>query len=346
LHDGVLGEDGVNGVSINHEFRELQKRILKLKESGIFLILISKNEHKDVKQLFAARTDYPLQWDDFSVIKASWDSKAKAIAQAAKELNISTDAILFIDDNIGELNHVASHCQAVHILHASSATNTTRAIQFYPGLWRWQSSHDASLRIADMKANRLRNELKSSLLSESDYFKSLEVRLTIRYDDRQNITRLAELCEKTNQFNLAISRFNQTQIQNFMHSQNMSVISIALSDRLSDSGTIAVMVTEKNKETLIVREACISCRALGRNLENDIILSALKHVRFIHHCTAISLIYNKGERNQPAKKWLDETLSVLGNKETLMMDKTKLLAYQPGEGLLLNIGEDSWTSSK
>jgi|SRR5690554_1995964 len=339
LHAGVLGEDGMGGVSLDNGFKEVQQLAIELKKQGVFLILVSRNEHQDVEKLFLERKDYPLKWNDFSVIKVSWGSKAEAIQQAANELNIATDAILFIDDNIGELNNVARQCPEVHLIHAESAQSTLTALTYYPSLWRWQRTRDDALRVADLKANQLRNELKNSQYSEAEYFKSLETKLTIKFDDKDNIIRLAELSGKTNQFNLSLSRYNQAQLQQFMQSTKATVVSVALADKLSDSGAIAIIVAELEENILVVKELCISCRALGRELENDIILTAIINTKLFQQCGQVKFLYNEGPRNQPAKKWLDTAVEKFSDTKEKTLDVHQLRAYLPTEGLLLAIGE-------
>ncbi len=118
LHLGVLGEEGTNGVRLTSEHASLQLFIRSLQELGIFIALVSRNERADVKELFVARKDYPLRWEDFTVTEISWDDKASAITRIADKLRIAPDAILFVDDNPGELASVTLRIPGVHIIHA------------------------------------------------------------------------------------------------------------------------------------------------------------------------------------------------------------------------------------
>jgi HAD superfamily phosphatase (TIGR01681 family) len=133
IYAGVLGEDGV-GVALSPAHASLQESLLRLKEAGLFLAVISKNEPADVEALFAKRTDFPLRADDFSASEIGWGSKSDSISKACEKLRIDPSAVLFIDDNPGELAEVSGRLPGVELLHAGSDLNRTlRELEFYLG---------------------------------------------------------------------------------------------------------------------------------------------------------------------------------------------------------------------
>lgn len=309
LHAGVLGEDGVQGVQLTDGHLVLQEFIKTLCERGIFIALVSRNERPDVEMLFAQREDYPLRWEDFSVAEVSWGDKASALKNIAKALRIDTDAILFVDDNPGELASVMQQLPRIHALHANvDATLTRRAIEHYPGLWRWRVDGDDAKRVQDLKANASREALAERISDPAEYFRSLQVALYFRQNPRSLLGRLADLCNKTNQFNLAIRRFNEAEIAERMERTDASVSCVRLSDRLSDSGVIAVLVAEREGSRLLVEELCVSCRAMGRQLEDSILLLALRQMPIFTDCEEVAFRVQHGQRNQPALKWLARLL--------------------------------------
>lgn len=336
LHDGVLGEDGLAGVSIHNGFKELQEFCLELKNKGIFLILVSKNDINDVSALFNSRVEYPLGLSDFSVVKVSWDGKSKAIMEAASDLNIAVESILFVDDNIGELYSVSENLPEVKILHANGAIETLKSLELYPGLWRWQKSNDDQLRIDDMAANKRRQELIGNG-DTSSYLRSLGVSITININESSNIARLAELSGKTNQFNLSILRLNQVELVGFMNAKFSRVISISLEDSLSNSGTIALLVAEKVDRYLIVRELCVSCRALGRGLETDMIFYAIKNLDLFYSCDGVKFIYKEADRNSPVRNWLSG-VSDYSEDSTYVLSKESLIGYSFNNGIVFRGG--------
>jgi FkbH-like protein len=311
LYHGVLGEDGIQGVDLSPGHRALQQYVKDLKEKGIFVALVSRNELPDVQALFAQRNDFPLRWEDFSSIQVSWGDKAEALTSVAEDLRISPDAVLFVDDNIGELTSVAVSLPMVHsVLANQDATATIQAMKYYPGLWRWKAEEDDAIRVKDLKANIERDHVLSAATDMADYFRSLQVTLSYFNNPTDQLSRLSDLCNKTNQFNLLFNRYGQTELKAFIESDDVCVTSVMLSDRLTDSGTIAVIIARRTGDQLRVLEVCISCRALGRNLENTIVLHALKDMPIFDHCMEVVFNVRHAPRNQPAISWLSKLLGV------------------------------------
>jgi FkbH-like protein len=288
LHQGVLGEDGIEGVKLTSGHHSLQTFIKTLRQRGIFIALVSRNEYSDVEELFAQRDDYPLRWSDFSATEISWGDKAVAISRIAETLRISPDAVLFVDDNIGELASMTAKLPLVQTVYAHQDASITQcAIDYHPGLWRWKLEMDDAKRIEDMKANIQRELLLAEANDPADYFRSLQVSLFYNYDSLDHLSRLADLCNKTNQFNLAIQRFNQAELAERMEQSSCCVASVQMKDRISDSGVIAVIVCVRVDEKIIVEELCISCRALGRKIEDTLILNTIYHLNLRSRLTTV-----------------------------------------------------------
>ncbi|GJH09278.1 HAD-IIIC family phosphatase [Caballeronia novacaledonica] len=304
LYAGVLGEDG-DGVALTEAHSHFQAFAKALIERGIFLALVSRNERPDVEALFTRRADFPLQWQDFSVTEISWDDKAVALARVATALRIATDAVLFVDDNPGELATVAGRLPGVHTVHANeNAALTEQAVLFYPGLWRWNVEAEDAKRVIDLKASIERETLLAETADPAEYFRSLQVSLMFRLNPRDELGRLADLCKKTNQFNLALQRTSEVKLLQLMEQDDACVASVRLTDRLADSGVVAVIVARRADDQVIVEELCISCRAMGRHLEDTLILSAIASMPIVAQCKEIAFRVQRGPRNQPAISWL------------------------------------------
>jgi FkbH-like protein len=309
LHSGVLGEDGIQGVQLTQGHLGFQRYIKSLQQRGIFIALVSRNELADVEALFSQRRDYPLRLEDFSVIEVSWGNKGVAVERIAKALRIAHEAVLFVDDNPGELVSVAAQLPDVHIVYASQDASLTRqAIHFHPGLWRWKLESDDTKRIQDLKANANREALAANVTAPAEYLRSLQVTLAYRYDPAEQLSRLAGLSNRTNQFNLSLSRFSQSEVSERLERSDSCVASVHLTDRFADSGIIAIIVASRKGEQLVVEELCISCRAIGRQLENTIILSALRDMPIFAGCREVVFRVQHGPRNRPALDWLARLL--------------------------------------
>lgn len=316
LHCGVLGEDGIDGVLVMPGHRELQETLKSLRQRGIFIALVSRNERVDVEALFNTRQDYPLRWEDFSAVEVSWEDKASALERVSEALRIAPDAVLYVDDNPGELANVRARLPQTHTIYAhEDAGLTSRTISFYPSLWRWKVESDDSKRIQDLKVNIEREILAKEVATPEEYFRSLHVTLEYFQSPREQLTRLADLCGKTNQFNLALRRFSQIELLERMERTDAAVASVRLTDRLSDSGIIAVIVGERVGEQLLVEELCVSCRALGRRLEDTIVLIAIRSMPIFENCQEVAFRVRHGPRNQPVLDWLARLLNLNGVPE-------------------------------
>jgi FkbH-like protein len=302
LYAGVLAEDGSKGVALTPDFVALQQRLLELRDAGIFLAAASRNQPEDVEALFRDRTDMPVRAGDFSALKVSWEDKASAVRGIATDLRIGEDALLFIDDNPGELASVASALPLIRTLHASDPAVTRRALDAFPGLFRWSRTAEDALRINDLAVAALRQQIPGG--DPDAYLRSLKIELGIEVDEPSHIQRLHELSMKTNQFNTALRRFTEGDVAHYVEDRGRHALAISLRDRLSDSGIVGAIFITRQGEVLIVDEIAISCRALGRRLERLMILASIDRVAA--GLASIKFAFTPGPRNQPARLWLAE----------------------------------------
>lgn len=297
LYDGVLGEDGINGISISKEHQLLQAQIKNYKEQGFLLALASKNEEEDAKKLFQKRSDFILSWDDFDRIEVNWNNKSDNIQQIAKFFNIGLDSLLFIDDNIAEIENTKQ--LGIKTILATSPQHTLEVLKLFPQLHKVSTTKEDLIRSKDIQANQLRKKLEA--LSPEEYFKSLQISLQFFVNDKQIIQRMTELLNKTNQFISNYTRPTEQEILHDIKDPNRAIVAVSMSDKLSDSGIIAIIRGEKINEELHINDICISCRALGRKLEEIILFKSCEILKeklqimkeeFVLH-------YQQGERNKP-----------------------------------------------
>ena len=306
LYGGVLGEDGPGGLTVTDAHLRLQRQLLALRERGIFLAGVTRNDAGDIDRLFAQRPDLPLRREDFSSLLASWDSKAQSMRRVAQELRINPDAILFVDDNPGELAAVAAAWPGIRCLHAADAALTAKALECYPGLVRLTATASDAVRVSDLAAAAARAEAERQSLDPDAYLRSLKIELSFALDPADQHQRLHELSTKTNQFNTALLRLSPTDIARYLNEPGRHIVSIALRDRLSDSGVIGAVFTRLDGQRIIVDEVDISCRALGRHLEHLMIMQAVRLAIAGQPVTAVAFGFTAGPRNAPARAWLEE----------------------------------------
>ncbi len=295
FYSGILGEDGIENLVPNIEY---QKQLLEFKKNGGLLAIASKNEFEDVKEMFEKRKDFIIKWNDFSSHNISWSSKDKSIFEIAEQFNIGIDSILFIDDNIGEINLVKNCYPLVNTLLADQ--NLNFKLNIYPLMERYLHTKEDNLRASDIEANQKREELKN-VLNVEEYFKSLEMKITYALDNIENFERAVQLINKTNQFIFSYKRYAKEDIKSNMH-----ILTINLKDKLSDSGIIGIIIAENIENKLIIDELVVSCRALGRNIENIMLNNAFVYLKDkLGTSNEVIIDFHLGPRNNPAKNWLE-----------------------------------------
>lgn len=302
FYKGIIGEDGIENI-VPH--KNYQYKLKELSNMGYMLCIASKNDEDQVKDLFLKRNDFNLNFDKFTCFKINWNSKAQNIVAMAKEMNIGLDSILFIDDNIAEIESVKIEIPEIKTILFESEELTLQALNLYPGFLKTNVTQEDIVRSKDIKANQKRNELAKTL-SKEEYFKKLGIKVELSLNDKNHIERIVELLNKTNQFILSYKRYNLAEVEELLNSNNSCIVTANMSDKLSDSGIIAILICKKENESLLVDELTFSCRALGRNIE-DIVISKMLLIakEYLKTDSKVKINYQKGQRNIPALAWLE-----------------------------------------
>ena len=272
LWKGILGEDGLEGIQCNKNaqgvlFFHFQEFLLEKKKEGFILGLCSKNNENDVKEAFE-ELNMPLKWNDFIIKKVNWQNKAENLKAAAKELNIGTDSFIFIDDNDFELKSVNSMLPEIYTVKLT--TNYDEFLQLCDDYCfkRKRLTREDLEKNEQYFAEQQRNSVKESVQSFEEYVESLAIKLDVTINNNSDITRLSQLTEKTNQFNFNKEPFSIPQLEKFMNDGNL-VFGLRVSDKFGDYGLVGLILMEIKGKQAVMRNYLMSCRALGRLIEND-----------------------------------------------------------------------------
>jgi FkbH-like protein len=303
LYAGVLGEDGPLGVRLEPGHFVLQRRLLQLKEAGFLLALCSRNEWSDVKALFAQRADFALSLADFAAARVDWRSKADNLRSIAAQLNLHSSSILFVDDNPAELGHVAQAAPEIEVLLATpSGEKTAAMLGRHPGLFRLRADAASAVRTRDLQANQIRERLRESSESPEGYLARLGMVIELFENRREHASRIHELSNKTNQFNLCLARLTESGVESFLRAGCLT-FSVGLKDALADSGIVAALLFELAGTSACLVEFLVSCRALGREVETVAFSRALDRLAELG-CDSLEFRVRKGPRNKPAMAFL------------------------------------------
>ena len=313
LYKGILGEDGYQKIELTQEHKKLQEKAVELSQQGFFICIASKNEAQDVVEMFQKRTDFPLKLDNITKLCASWDSKTESIKNIQKFLNIGIQDMLFVDDNTGEISAVKAAFPEINVILASeNAAQTLEILSNYPRMLKLNLNYEDSIRQKDTQANEQRENLKNSLTQE-EFLKTLEMEIIYSLNDFSEIKRISELSNKTNQFICSYKRYSVKNIEELMRESSSLVVSVSLKDKLSDSGIIGVLVFENKTDYINISECFISCRALGRGIDNLIVMYPIKIAVDYFKNNKINFNFTQGERNKPAEMFVDENLKEFKN---------------------------------
>jgi FkbH-like protein len=275
---GIIGDDGIEniqigGLGIGKAFSELQYWAKELKNRGIILAVCSKNTESIAKEPFEKHPDMVLRLEDIAVFVANWENKAANIKHIQSILNIGFDSMVFLDDNPFERNMVREHIPEITVpelpedpaeyLEYLYTLNLFETVSF--------SALDAE-RTTQYQVEAQRAQLQQSFVNEDDFLVSLNMVSKIEPFTKFNTPRVAQLSQRSNQFNLRTVRYNEAAIAQIGLDENYASFSFNLEDKFGDNGLICAIILEKiSKEIFFIDTWFMSCRVLKRGMENFVL---------------------------------------------------------------------------
>ena len=229
--------------------------------------------------------------------------KADNLLAVARDLNVDPSSLLFIDDNPAELSKALGMIPGLRVLLADpGGEETASALAHYPGLWSARADQAASIRTADVRANREREQLKLHATDQRSYLAALRMEVTLHDGNVAHVGRVHDLSNKTNQFNLALKRLSPVQAQESFGQGNMAM-TVSLKDALSDSGVVGAILARVDGTRAVIAEVLFSCRVLGRDVET---LALMRFLRWLEErgVERVRFEVAEGQRNHPARDWL------------------------------------------
>lgn len=281
---GIIGDDGIENIQIGSlgigkAFSEFQYWIKKLKNRGVIIAVCSKNTESVAKEPFEKHPDMVLRLEDISVFIANWDNKADNIRQIQHILNIGFDSMVFLDDNPFERNLVRENIPEICVPELPE--DPAEYLEFLYGLNLFEtvsfSSEDtARTKLYQVEAERVKSFQKFT--NEDDFLKNLEMVSKVAPFNRFNTPRVAQLSQRSNQFNLRTVRYSEAEIERISKSDNYATFSFTLEDKFGDNGLICAVILQKEpKETLFVDTWFMSCRVLKRGMENFVLNTLVEY---------------------------------------------------------------------
>lgn len=313
LWGGVLGEDGFEDIKMSSAapggvyFEEVQELAVALSKKGIIIGLCSKNNKDDVEEVLLKHPDMKLRNEHIIIKKINWNNKVDNLISIANDLNIGTDAIVFVDDSDFEVNLIREHIPDITVLKRPAR------LPAYPKMIRdklnlfdtFSKTREDISRINDYHKQAERSKLKDDYVNIEDYLKSLQIEMTVYNNNHKHISRIAQLTQRTNQFNLTTKRYTEAEIIGFIENKNSDVFSVEVNDKFGESGITAVVIIEKDNDKVTINSFLMSCRIIGRNIEYSLMDYVINHLKD-QQIKKVEASYLYTRKNEQVKSFYDD----------------------------------------
>lgn len=308
LWGGVVGEEGPLGITLGESklgaaYRDAQKRIKEIKDTGILLAIVSKNNEAEVQEAFRTNPHMVLHENDFVAIKNNWQQKFENIKELANELNLGLDAIVFWDDNEVEREAVKINLPMVAVPDfPRNVALLPQAVENLYNTYFWlprQTAEDAA-KTQQYQQETARKEALQAAGTIDDYLKSLQIKIDLCEVQDNQIERTVQLLNKTNQFNTNTVRMDMQEFLQYKATAGHHVFVANVSDRYGDSGLVVELLAHEEGTDFVVDNFLMSCRVMSRQIEDAVIYGVLQQAEKFG-CKMAKCSYAKTAKNKPVE---------------------------------------------
>jgi FkbH-like protein len=303
LWGGVVADDGMEGIELGdtsprgEAFKAFQKYLKSLKQRGVLLAVCSKNDQAKAEEVFRKHPEMVLKLEDIVSFKANWEAKSDNLRVMASQLNLGLDSFVFVDDNPAEIEIVRQFTPEVEtILLGPDPSTYVAQLQdcrhFEP---RNITAEDAA-RTGQYRSEAQRQELEGKAADMDSYLESLEMEAVINEFTPTDAPRLAQLINKSNQFNLTTRRRTEADVLALMNDPDCIGFSVRLKDRFGDHGLISIVIGQKADHTMKIDTWLMSCRVLKRQVE-EVVLNELARISGLRGCNRLEGLYLPTPKN-------------------------------------------------
>jgi FkbH-like protein len=284
LWGGIIGEDGLSGISLaphgaGQEFYLFQKTILAFHRRGIILAINSKNNWEDAMEVFEKHPHMILKREHFAAMRINWQDKIANFRELAEEINIGLDSMVFADDDPANRAMVNEFLPEVDILDVPGDTALYfKALLDYKGFSILEFTEEDKKRGEMYFAESQRREIKSQATDLDSFLRGLDLAISIEPISELTLPRAAQLTQKTNQFNLTTCRYQVEDIKNFI-SNGYKIWTLSAKDRFGNYGMTGLLIARKEKENWAIGTFLLSCRILGKRIEEQFLNFALNELK-------------------------------------------------------------------
>ncbi len=329
---GVVGEEGVMGIELTPAYQALQAFMVEQQKAGMVLCFCSKNNEADVMEVFEQRSDMVLRLEHLVAWRINWLPKSENIKSLAQELNLGLDSFIFLDDNPVECAEVQTNCPEVLTLQLP----VDDIPQFLQHVWafdRLKVTEEDKQRTLLYKQNLERERFQQQALTIDDFLAGLELQIDISEPTAEQLPRVAQLTQRTNQFNFSTIRRGDSEIQQ-LGQAGLECRVVEVRDRFGDYGLVGVMIFGCDANCLNIDTFLLSCRVLGRSVEYQM-LNHLAKIAEERQLAMVAANFVPTKKNLPARNFLETVAAEwkqpteTGNRYAIPVAIAASLIYQP-----------------
>jgi FkbH-like protein len=301
LWRGVCGEVGARGVQLDDAAIALQRFVLRQKQQGMLLCLCSKNSEEDVNRVFETRTDMPLKRSDFVDERINWQPKSENLISIAAGLNLGLDSVVFMDDNVVECAEVAAACPQVLTLQIPVERSELQRLLDHTWIFdHFTQTEEDAKRTELYQADRQRRKVEKQSGDFRAFLASLNLVVEIRPVTRSDLARIAQLSQRTNQFNFTTIRRTEAEFEALIAGGTVECQTVRVRDRFGEYGLVGLIVFARDGDALAVESFMLSCRVLGRGVEHRV-MANLGQRALDRSAARVRLRFEESRVNRPAK---------------------------------------------
>ncbi len=306
LWRGVCGEDGPEGVILDPPRRALQEFMVRQHDAGMLLSVASKNNVEDVLETFRAHPEMPLRLEHFASHRINWDSKGHNLRGLAEELQLGLDSFILVDDNPKECSEATTACPEILALPLPAAEDEIP--EFLKHVWafdRLKVTEEDRRRAAMYAVEAERNCLERQSASIEDFLRSLRLKVHVGPARPDQLPRVSQLTQRTNQMNFSTVRRTEGELQSFLRDGG-ECLAVDVEDRFGGYGLTGAVLFTCGAEALVVDTFLLSCRVLGRGVEHRM-LRRLGEIARERGLKRVEAPFVTSRRNRPALLFLEST---------------------------------------
>ncbi len=286
LWGGVIGDDGLEGIVLGQgdpageAYLDIQRTALNLRQLGVILAVSSKNNDPVARRPFQEHPDMLIKEQDIAVFQANWSDKASNLEAIAKALDIGLDSLVLLDDNPAERAQVREALPQVAVPELPEDPALFARTLLAAGYFETIALSDEDrIRADDYSARASRIELQSTSRNLESFLASLDMEISFSSFDEAGQGRIAQLINKSNQFNLTTRRYTEVEVASMRDDNTLFTLQVRLRDRFGDNGMISVIICRPVDHIWEIDTWLMSCRVLGRRVEEAVLAEVVRNAR-------------------------------------------------------------------